>query len=86
MHATADKDRDDIQHQTELQERALDGIDSALDDLGLMSKVAPPLPPSDDLQLATHPTPCCALHPPHICGPPQSHLSRTRRSVSFVSS
>ena len=35
----ADKDRDDIQHQTELQERALDGIDSALDDLGVMSKV-----------------------------------------------
>jgi hypothetical protein len=34
----ADKDRDDIQHQTELQERALDGIDSALDDLGVMSK------------------------------------------------
>ena len=38
----ADKDRDDIQHQTELQERALDGIDSALDDLGVMSKVPPP--------------------------------------------
>lgn len=40
----ADKDRDDIQHQTELQERALDGIDSALDDLGVMSQV-PPAPP-----------------------------------------
>lgn len=41
--AAADKDRDEVQHQTELQERALDGIDSAVDDLEVMSKVRPPL-------------------------------------------
>jgi hypothetical protein len=42
VHGAADKDRDEIQHQTELQERALDGIDSALDDLEVMSKVHRP--------------------------------------------
>lgn len=48
----ADKDKAEIQQHTELQERALDGIDSALDDLAVMSKVRlrPPQPllPSRD--------------------------------------
>lgn len=41
MRARADKDKTEIQHQTELQERALDGIDAALGDLEVMSKVRP---------------------------------------------
>ncbi len=45
----ADKDKAEIQQHTELQERALDGIDSALDDLAVMSKVR------------LRPNPCCRL-------------------------
>jgi hypothetical protein len=55
----ADKDRDEVQHQTELQERALDGIDSALDDLEVMSKVAPP--PTAHILLVEHAQLCTAV-------------------------
>ena len=37
----AEADKAEIQHETKLQEQALDGISDALDDLEMMSKVQP---------------------------------------------